>query len=194
MKRIALSSTGPLSGKTTLARYLHEKHGYIWANHSQTLVELYVEDWNKDKNKSQLTVESVLANKEYWRPSLQDFGNRWGFNTRYDAARGYMEYTLSLVGALDTDQPVIYEPFRGELQGQVLRDLGFFLVQIHIPEDVRQGRARGLRVDYSLVKASMDKAPELELGIRHPHMLLNGTLTTDMMARILVNLPETMEG
>lgn len=193
MKRIALTSTGPLSGKTTLARYLHEHYGYVWANHSQTLVELFVDWWNRDKNKSQITVASLLANKEYWRPYLQTFGNEQGFNTDYDSARRYMEYTLDKVGARNTDKPVVYEPFRGELQGQVLRDLGFFLVQIKIPENVRQNRARGMGVDYSQVKASMDKAPELELGIRHPHMLLNGALTTDMMARMIVNLPETME-
>ena len=185
-RRIAITSTGPLSGKSTLAKYLVREFGFIRADHSRSLVEDFVRDYNayNPNVSSNLTVEDVYADKECWRPQLQAFGYRMGYNDEY-GARKFIERTLDRAGATpDTD--VVYDPFRGELQGSVLKSMGFVLVQLHIPEDLRRERAASLGMPYDKIIESMDRHPKLERGIKEPDVWLMANMPVPKIAQVLI--------
>src|SRR5258708_408595 len=79
VRKIALSSTGPLSGKTTFALFLEWEYKFVRVDHSRTLVQNFVDAWNAEQGEA-LTIEDVYADKETWRGALQVHGNLIGFN------------------------------------------------------------------------------------------------------------------
>lgn len=181
--KFALTSSGPLSGKSTLARYLESEHGFIRADHSRTLVQSYVDWYNKefgDRN----TVEHVYLNKEEYRQELQRHSLAVGFS---DPGRAvyWTKQTLKEWLRYKPERNVVFDSFRGEQQAQVMRDLGFMVVQLKITEEEREYRAIQLGRDYGQVKASMEAHPELEKGIAHPNLTINAELPLDVQARIL---------
>ena len=190
VRKFALTSSGPLSGKTTLAKHLEIEYGFIRADHSRSLVKSFVADWNSSLPllSGPITVEEVYRDKEQWRPLLQEWGYISGFNDPGSAVR-WVRYTLS-EWAQQRYRDVVFDSLRGEGQASVLREMGFEVVQIEIGEDERLKRAGGLGKTWEDIKRSMAAAPELELGVRHPDIRLNGELTTYQQARILVHLPE----
>lgn len=179
--KIALTSSGPLSGKSTLAKYLENEHGFYIVDHSSTLVKSYVEAWNQTFSEMGLpiTVEDVYRNKEVHRQALQEHGDNIGFN-----GRRMFEWVGTTVGD-GGGRNIVFDSFRGEAQAQVLRDLGFMLVQLKITEDVRRERAETMGKDYDKIVESMNKRPDLELGIEHPHLTLDGTLPPEVQTKIL---------
>lgn len=196
-KLIALTSTGPLSGKSTLAKRLAREYEFIHADHSRTLVVSFVMHANAQVLPERsglilpLTVEDVYKDKEFYRTRLQGHGNRIGFNDPA-LAKEWMLYTLFQSGWFSDagqDRDVVFDSFRGEAQAQALRELGFTLVQLHIGEDERMRRAMESGVDYARIVQAMIEHPELELGIKSPDITLNGEADVEYLARLLVNRP-----
>lgn len=182
--KIAVTSNGPLSGKTTLAEYFRDHYGFQVVSHSLTVVTAYVEDYNK-RNAEPITVARVYQDKEAHRQALQSFGDRSGFNVQENALY-WIEKTL---GQWDGKSDLYYDPFRGEIQAQIMREKGFTLVQIEIPEDVRILRARKKGVDYLQILRSMEARPDLEKGIRQPDITLDGTWPTHRQAHLILSVP-----
>jgi hypothetical protein len=207
VRKIALTSTGPLSGKSTLARHLEKEYGFIRADHSLTVVTAFVENWNDPlPYSSQTSVEQVYQEKEQWRELLQQFSYTAGFNDPTHA-RDWMIKTLARSGCTVTqarcpgarpsvcpDRDVVFDNFRGEVQAEALRGLGFELVQIRIQEWTRQERAAKMGVDYNKVLANAGAAPELEGGIERPDIFLNGDQPVEVLGRILVHRPAELGG
>lgn len=198
-RKIAISSTGPYSGKTTLAKYLEKEYGFVRADHSRTIIEDFIGHWNAQPEhfQEQLTVDQVYANKEYFRQGLQEHSLRVGVSSP-EKAEYWTRQTLIRAGCSITqarcpgstplvcpDKDVVFEPFRGEVQADVMRRLGFTLAQLDIPAWVRRHRARLLGKDYDQIEASMQAHPELEGGIERPDVCLDGVRPTAVLARAL---------
>lgn len=200
--RIALSSTGPLSGKSSLAAALHNLYGYHIADHSRTIAQDMVDDLRAGHdNYDHLTIQEVYANKEKWRPALQYHASEVMLLNTPGGAMFWTLYTLQQVTAaasaalclvgrssnitLDTDVPIVYDPFRGEAQAEVMRKLGFTIVQLHIPEEVRMERA-GDR--YQAIADSMNSTLVAERGICDPDIILHATVPPHILASALMGV------
>lgn len=182
--KLALTSSGPLSGKSTLAKYLESEHGFIRADHSRTLVQSFVDTWNNTHDCMDITVEEVYAEKEEWRQALQQHSLEVGFSDPGHAVY-WTKRTLKEWLSYKPQRNVVFDSFRGELQAQTMRDLGFMVVQLQITEEEREYRAIQLGKDYTKIKAAMDARPDLEKGIAKPDLTLNSELPLDVQARIL---------
>lgn len=185
-RKIALNSTGPLSGKTALAKELEQAHGFFRVDHSRTLVENFVWEYNISWVSTNLTVEDVYADKECWRPQLQAWGNKVGYN---DPAKSEYWIRATLHEWLRDDEmqgDVVFDSFRGEEQAEVLRRMGFTLVQLHIPENIRQYRAAVIGMPYNKILENMDRRPEIERGIKKPDVMLVATMPVPNIARFLL--------
>jgi hypothetical protein len=188
--RFALTSTGPLSGKSTLARYLRDEYGFHLANHSYTLVAAFVDTWNsvlphntRLPHVGRITVEQVYMEKESWRAQIQTYGYQVGYN---DPGRAGL-WIVRTLNKWDWKSSVVFDSFRGEVQAQVLHGLGFELVQIEIGEGARKQRAINVGVDYGAIISSMIRRPDIELGILEPDTVLKGEWQTEVQARVLLH-------
>lgn len=195
MYKFALTSTGPLSSKTTLAKYLEANHGFILAEFSRALAEMFVEQWNaplphETEIGLHLTLDQLYKEKEAYRPLLQKFGDWIGYNDP-DKAEQWVLRSLNGAGfEFNGGRSVVFDSFRGEQQAQVLRGLGFTLVQLEISETERRYRAGLLGKSYPAILDAMDARPDLELGIADPDIRLRGEVPTELQARILLNDPD----
>lgn len=185
--KIALTSNGPLSGKTTLADYLGLQHGFMVASHSLTIVKGFVQTHN-EQHRSGLTVEQVYADKERYRIGLQEWGNENGFNST-DKTVYWVKKTLAEWMQYKPERDVVFSETRGEGQAEVLRDMGFTIVQLEINEVVRRLRAAKEGKDIFKIWAAMDEHPELERGIKYPDISLDATQPPDMLARVILSVP-----
>lgn len=189
-RKFALTGTGPLSGKSTLAKRLAREYEFIHADHSRTLVASFVLWANNLPNPERsglvlpITVDEVYNNKEVYRVSLQEHSYRVGFSDPAQA-KGWTVLTLA-EWLRDTTRDVVFDSFRGEAQAQVMRELGFTLVQIEISEDARIYRAIKSGAFYHEVLDAMNEHPELELGIKSPDITLNGEQDVGVLARSLI--------
>ncbi len=181
--KIALNGS-PLSGKTTLAEYLRTEQGFMVAEHSRTLVGLYVDSWNTRGDRHVLTVEEVYAHKEVHRQSLQQFGDERGFNGGPNTAK-FIKHTLKEWLRYKPERDVVYAETRGEAQSAVLREMGFIIVQLFITEDVRRVRALERGVDYEQISLSMKARPDLEMGVASPNVSLDGSLPVEVQWKII---------
>ena len=191
-RRFALTGS-PLVGKSTLARHLRDTYNFMLADHSRTVVEAFVYDYNSYPPLDFLTVEAVYKDKEKWRPYLQAFSIASGFSDD-DRALFWTKMTLAEWLTTSPAHDVVFDPFRGEVQAQVMRDLGFELVQIEITPELRCARARLLEYNCVELERAINAYPEIETGIKNPDITLNGALTVDELGRILMHRPENMHG
>ncbi len=182
-RKLAISSTGPLSGKSTLAKHLEKEYGFVRVNHALTLVEDFVETYNIGAV-AKITVEDVYADKECWRPMLQAHGYWAGFHNPELAGMWVMRTLAPWLS--DQSRDVVFEPIRSEEQAEVLRDMGFTLVQLDIPGVERCKRARALGLDCDQIQASVDLHPELERGIAKPVITILFSLPVDTLARMVL--------
>jgi len=196
VRKFALVSTGPLSGKSTLARYLKDEYGFILANHSLTLVHSFVEDWNRTGHllPGPITIEEVYRDKEIWRPLLQEWGFAAGFNDP-NRATHWIKQTLS-EWLRNPERDVVFEPARGELQAQILKEMGFEGVQIEISDRMRCQRASLLGRRCEDVIRAMNREPELERGIKQPDLRLKMTVDVpiELLSYVLLNRPDGTTG
>lgn len=184
-RKIALASTGPLSGKTTLAKHLEQKYGFIVASHSLSVVRSYVQEWNSHNDTPPLTIEQVYKNKERHRRALQQHGDKVGFNDPKKALY-WIEQTLS-EWMQYPDSDVVFDSIRGDRQAEVIRKLGFTLVELRMPGEERCRRAQALGRDCEAVKHAMRMRPDLEEGISNPDIALLSVLPVEALARILID-------
>ena len=184
-RRIALTSTGVLTGKSTLAKYLEREYGFMRVDHSRTLVEDFVWEYNISWVSTNLTVEDVYADKECWRPELQAWGNKVGYNDP-GRAEWWIKETLREWYQYPEARDVVFDSFRGERQAQILKEMGFVLVQLHIPEDLRRQRAAALGIPYDKIVRNMDNLPELERGIKKPDVWLMANMPVPKIAQVLL--------
>lgn len=185
VRKIALTSTGPYSGKTTLARHLEKEYGFMVASHSLSVVRSYVQEWNSFNDSPPLTIEQVYAHKENHRRALQEHGDKMGFND--PAKAGYwIEQTLA-EWLRYPPHDVVFDPIRGEKQAQAIRKLGFTIVQLTVTGEERCRRAQELGRDCDQIRHSMRMRPDLEEGIAEPDISVMSALPVHLLARILLN-------
>lgn len=183
--KLAITSTGPMSGKTTLAKYLEEKYGFLRVDHSRTVAENYAWYHNLYTDEPPLTVEAIYADKERYRPALQAFSLTHGFSSP-SYAGDWTDETLKPWYESGESRDVVFEPFRGEVQAEEMRIRGFFIVQLDINEAVRFHRAKQLGRDYAKMMDSVAAHEELELGIANPDLQVSASLPVDQLAKIVL--------
>jgi hypothetical protein len=201
-RRFALGSNGPLSGKTTLAKHLKSEYGFLYVSHSRTIVTGFVNMWNDGlPHKSglsgveQVTVEQVYADKESWRQQLQTYGYTMGYNDP-GAARYWILRTLEPWLDDNRKQDVVFDAWRGEVQAQELRNLGFEIIQIDIDALERSNRAQAMGCSFEKVYESMLAEPKLECGLGwswntiSPDTTLNGEMPVEILGKTLMHRPE----
>lgn len=187
--KIAVTSTGPSSGKTSLAKEIEKTYGFMRVDHSLTIAEDFIWYYNRHIRKwgeDELTINKLHANKEYWRPYLQEYSLREGVSSP-ELAGHWTDQTLIPWYRTHQTKHVVFEPFRGEIQAEEMRKRGFLLVQLRISEDVRMQRLG--KTYYDAVK-SMRQHPELECGINKPDIELDGSMPVGKLARIAVRLAQ----
>lgn len=190
VKKFALTSTGPLSGKSTLARHLRDEYGFVLADHSLSVVRSFVEEWNAANDAPAIWPEFVYTHKERFRRDLQEHGYKVGFNDSEGGGNMFWIGRTLSEWLRDPSRPVVFEPARGEDQALGLRKLGFTLVQLNIPGDERCRRAEALGRDCGKIQQAMRTHPELEGGIASPDITLPSTLPVEVMGKILMQTPE----
>lgn len=183
-RRIALSSTGPLSGKTTLANYLAMHHNFVHAKHNETLYVEYLLRYNERHEGQQLTIRDMLLQKEAHRQALQETGIQCGFD-QPERSLYWVLKTLNSATRHWEFSPVVFDNIRGEAQAGHLRDLGFVIVQITIPESVRLHRS-GSEERYLKLRENMGAHPDIEYGIVRPDIILPGDQPVARLAEALV--------
>lgn len=199
IKRIALVSTGPLSGKTTLANYLQARYRFGIACHICTLVESFVEYENNTKYPyHELSVPEVFANKEFYRAALQDHALRVGFHSD-DMLAYWIERTIAKARAqfdsstlLSNDYGMVFDPIRGEKQAKYLHDSGWTIVQLQISENERARRAGEMGKSYEMIWDAMQRHPDIEGGVEFADLVLESEhMTVEMSARIIMKYEST---
>lgn len=199
MQRIALVSTGPLSGKTTLAHYLQQHEHFIIACHICTLVESFVEKENSTNYPyHEFTMRDVFSNKEFYRPALQDHALAVGFHDE-DMLGYWIERTIAKAtqtqdsSTLLRTQGLVFDPIRGAAQAQYLRDTGWTIVQLQISENERARRAEAMGKDYESIVQAMQRHPDIERGINFADIVLDGEKGTGETALHLLELAKEIE-
>jgi hypothetical protein len=188
IKKIALTSSGPLSGKTTLSKYLEKEYRFFRVDHSLTIAQDLVSHENR-YNHASLTVEDIYADKECWRPQLQEHSLRMGFSSPGRALE-WTDVTLEPWYRSGSRSDIVFEPFRGEVQAEVMRRLGFLIVQLEISEGERARRAKALGKDYRAIQRAMWDHEELELGIANPDLHMDASLPVSSIAETVVRLAD----
>jgi len=190
--RIALSGK-PLAGKTTLARLLVEKYGYIHASTSSFLVSEYLkmmnEPWLVASRGYRLTERHIYENKEDFRGALQQMGDDLGMQ---DLGRvlGIMRQVLEFSGAWDhPESPVVLEAVRGEVQASAARAFGFVVVELWVDSETQERRAKD-DLSYVIMREAMRQRPDIESGAGTAEILLTPATSTEDMATLLTIIPE----
>jgi hypothetical protein len=131
---------GIYSGKTTLARYLQEYHGYYLINFTDVLKRRAV--CALTACGVPVTLEDILSKKSLYRGLLQELGGVIGFN---DDPRFVDEACEGWVRAGCPDD-VVFDNVRTPEQWDILRGIGFTLVEIEISleEQVQRAECAGV--------------------------------------------------
>lgn len=202
--KIALVSTGPLSGKSTLAEYLKAHCNFQIACHVCTLVNSYVEQENNARLQQSIRVgtqqfipgsaamslpllsaSDVFANKEHFRQALQDHALAVGFHD--PKMTGYwIERTLART-LVQQGQGVVFDPIRGSVQAKYLHDAGWTIVQLQISENERARRAAAMGKDYDQIWQAMQRHPDIEGGVDFADLVLDSeTYTPKQLAYLIM--------
>lgn len=131
--RIALTSVGPYVGATTLGKYLMEHHGFLHVSMSTKLIEAYMED----RGISLSMLDTLVQNRESFRPALREFAHRSGFHTE----PRWMQYCLAAWAAISPERDVVIEKVRTDEQARTLKEMGFTVVELAISKDEQIKRA-----------------------------------------------------
>lgn len=186
VKRIALSGR-PLSGKSTLARFMAEKYDYRHASMSGFLVEQYTK--LRSMAGSPVSTAEVIANKEAYRRDLQNLGDQYSLQDPIGCLR-YMQQVLAACGAWQAeDEPVVLEAIRGEVQASAARALGFVVVELVVDEETMYQRA-GSPERYHRLRSSVLARPDLESGVPSASIRLTNEMLLEDMAQLLFLLPK----
>jgi hypothetical protein len=175
--RIALVGAS-LSGKSTLADYLRDEHGWTKLDYTGLL---------KEKAAAALTaaglktsIPDILSDKKRFRPFLNELGTALGFDTGFG-----VDVMLSRWAALGSPEPVIWDNVRFEAQAERLRQLGFVLVGLRVDSLELTKRAK----DKGISKAEFERQYAWDRdNLPEPEIILDGEWTVEKNADILQRL------
>lgn len=179
MLRLALHG-GLFSGKTTLADALVTHSGFQKIDYTGLLKTFVVEALKAVG--VEVTIEDILANKEYYRPLIIDFGHVIGFDDGY----GIKE----ILERLPEEDSVVFDNVRFDAQFEKLEAAGFILVRITTPMHMRVARAIGKGISRSEFARCIEDSSEAPLR-EYPNEVrihVDGPIETvidDLTAKIL---------
>lgn len=138
---------GAKAGKSSIARALETLHGYYTLHYSNLLKNF------AQQMLATIGVDIATLPKETLRPFLQALGDVSGFSQG--------NYLADMVGMARTIQPatpLVIDCLRTPGQAVIARDLGFLVVEVAVPTEVRLERAR----------ADGEDADQLLRNLQHP--------------------------
>lgn len=163
-----LALTGPqLSGKTTLARYLQDNHGYIWVNYTDYLKTLAARALQSIG--ITVTVEDILANKPAYRAFLQELGTIVGFdkgNYVLDCLNETCRKAGFHGGLLPSN--VVFDNVRFSSQFALLLPCAFRLVRLAVDPATRGSRGTIIAGDHYAEQGVPFHLGELTLDASKP--------------------------
>jgi hypothetical protein len=190
--KIALVSTGPLSGKSTLAQHLKEQYGFAIACHICTLVDSFVEkESNTNYPYHEFTVTDVYDNKEFYRQALQDHALAVGFHD--PLMTGYWIGRTIAQTYAQPEQSMVFDPIRGAIQAQYLHEHGWTIVQLQISENERARRAAAMGKDYNQIWEAMVRKPDIEGGVDFADIALDAEAPTACIAHAVIAIVKEMQ-
>lgn len=167
--RIAL--TGPMfSGKTTLANYLQDNHGYVWVNYTDYLKTLAVRALQSIGLSAR--VEDILTNKPTYRPFLQELGTVVG----YDQGSYVLDCLNEACAGYPLPDDVVFDNVRFATQYAKLQPLDFRLVRLAIDPATRGSRGVVVSDDHYAEQGVPTQPGELVLDARLPTVELAAQL------------------
>jgi chloramphenicol 3-O-phosphotransferase len=181
MELIALTGA-PCSGKTTVARAL-ESRGYLFIDFCDIIKQIAADALTRIGTPT--TVEEIRANKDRYRPFLQDLGELIGF----DDDPKYVYHALGYYGfAGCAHKYAVFDNIRTPEQFAVLERLGFHLVRLYVPFETRADRAKekyGTEPEEFLNQGMhpIEKGTGLD-----PAVTLDGTMPTSTLVQFLIDL------
>lgn len=166
-----LAICGPKgSGKTTIARYMAEEHGWLHIDYTGLLKSWLVEAVNDCREQRDFTLEELVESKEKYRHLLQQWGELVGF----DNGNGVEESLIPMLN--EPKRHIIFDNVRFQAQFDILDDYGFVL-----------GRLETVRRAYSPAEADGHPA---EHQVLRPDIIINADRTVDEIALVLLRLAE----
>lgn len=138
MSRIAVAGR-MYSGKTSLAQYLVEHHGWYCIGYTDLLKE-WLSGFLTGLGVI-TTVEDICRDKAKYRVILQELGNLLGFNEGFGVHEAIRRWDRD-----GRPEPVIFDNVRFDGQFEALADLGFVLVELRVPQELRVHCAQGLGI------------------------------------------------
>lgn len=150
--KYAITTQGPLVGATTLGEWLHENRGFMHVRMSTKLVEAYL----KDRGIASSMLETILMNKENFRPELREFAIRSGFHTE----PRWMKYCLEEWLAYKPERDVVIEKVRTNEQARTLKNMGFQIIELAISRAEHVRRAESAWVTEQELEAMLQSPVE----------------------------------
>lgn len=186
--RLALHGP-PLSGKTTVSRYL-TAHGFTHVNFTQYLKILGVEMFAAAGKR--ITVEDMEMNKALYRPWLQHTGTILGF----DKGFGVVDSLFHYEGVAGESAPAAYPPplkpflafdnVRSQAQFDVLRDdFGFILVRLHVSREEQLRRAETLGYNREKFLRTLEHPIETPLPWQENEIPISGELPVERIWNVI---------
>lgn len=176
---VQIAITGTIySGKTTLAKHLRDKYGFIHVNFSDVLKRYACMALEGVGVK--VRVSDIVNNKDRYRAFLQELGVLMDFDTN-------PEFVYEAVTPHSfTTQPVVFEAVRTKEQADTLHSLGFKIVKLCLPKDEQIRRARDLGVDGT--KLLIQLMHPVEQGFDNFDLTLDATQPIEYNAETIVTM------
>lgn len=183
MRRFGL--TGMVyAGVTTLAHNLEAHYGWTHLNYSDTLkhyLALFLtehkggdaDDWFR----------YILANKDFYRAILQEMGTVFGYDNGFGLDRLINEWT-----AAGAHEPVVVEKLRTNQQAGILRQLGFFIVEVQISHDTQYARAKQLGISVEELKKKLEHPIEQTTIV--PDIIISGECSQEELCGLFLRMAD----
>jgi hypothetical protein len=179
-----LALRGPaLSGKTTLANYLHRRYGFTVIRYNDILKKRAALALSHIGRKT--TLADIRRDKEVYRPFLQELGSLLHF----DEGAFIDEAVASVRGRFLEDSTgrllgdVVFDNVRFLAQWEKLRAHGFQLVKLDLSPSAQMARAEDNGLPVQMLGRSMKHPAELGFPHQPGEILVDASYPTKDIAK-----------
>lgn len=170
------------AGKTTLARELADSYGYVPVSMAANMKWIVRQVYGTTDKASSVTVTNRdgTTREVTMRQVLQGVGERMK-----DIDRDFwLKWLLSDVSDIPTEYPLVMDDARMLFEAEVLRERGWLLVRLVVPEDIRAERHLRLYGRYP-TEAEKNHPTETQVDGITPDIEFDGTRPAEELADIL---------
>ena len=184
-RRVAVR--GPLyAGKTTMAHAL-EREGFVLINFTDSLKAMAADALCHLGVPT--SVADIKADKEHYRPFLQQLGTLVGF----DEGRTIPAFVAEHIQRYGEDRDYVFDNVRFLAQWEALKPFGFTLVQLHLTPMQQEERATTLGISHEALGRAMSHPAEVGFPRQPGEVVLPGTMPVDRNVAYLLQALEALE-